>query len=261
MCCHPSPSCTPDLICPHRRGVHGHIAGAAAGTLSGPVEPRSRRMHARTFASADSRAALPKFNLHGQDLVSCFAFVNAAASRDGCASACIPCKLIPHEPSACQHVAAPQRAVRAAACRPRRKSCGTFPRTAAPQCDVSAPPIRHRRPGQANKLAGSCPGGCDPDAFASDVLITHSVVLLRACQVDDAELHFLILHFLASGPCRAAASALERDATSHSLLPTRIDFKGEKQALAIGLCMTCAATAHFECSAQKEPACDCDAVG
>jgi hypothetical protein len=46
-------------------------------------------------------------------------------------------------------------------------------------------------------------------------------------QVDDAELHFLILHFLASGPCQNAAVALEREAAARWLLPKRIDFEGD----------------------------------
>jgi hypothetical protein len=61
----------------------------------------------------------------------------------------------------------------------------------------------------------------------------YKACLLRALQVDDAELHFLILHFLASGPCRAAASTLERDATTHSLLPTRIDYEGDTPGMIV----------------------------
>jgi len=49
-------------------------------------------------------------------------------------------------------------------------------------------------------------------------------------QVDDAELHFLILHFLASGPCQQAVLALEQEAASNALLPMRTDFRGDLRA-------------------------------
>jgi hypothetical protein len=51
---------------------------------------------------------------------------------------------------------------------------------------------------------------------------------LYACAQDaaDAELHFLILHFLAGGPFRAAAASLEDEAGQLDMLPTRLDFEG-----------------------------------
>jgi len=47
-----------------------------------------------------------------------------------------------------------------------------------------------------------------------------------ALQVDPTELHLLILLSLATGPCREAAAALEREAAAHGLLPVRTDFLG-----------------------------------
>ncbi len=46
-------------------------------------------------------------------------------------------------------------------------------------------------------------------------------------QVDLAELYFLLLHFLAKGPCRQAAASLQQEALQHQLLPSRTDFRGE----------------------------------
>ncbi|KAK9840987.1 hypothetical protein WJX81_004207 [Elliptochloris bilobata] len=50
-------------------------------------------------------------------------------------------------------------------------------------------------------------------------------------EVDPAELHLLILLSLAEGPCREAASLLEREAARHGLLPVRTDFLGRQHAL------------------------------
>ena len=50
---------------------------------------------------------------------------------------------------------------------------------------------------------------------------------LHRSQVDLAELHFLLLHFLAKGPCRQAAASLQQEALQHQLLPSRTDFRGE----------------------------------
>lgn len=46
-------------------------------------------------------------------------------------------------------------------------------------------------------------------------------------QVDPAELHFLILHYLASGPCSQAVTELEHQALANGLLPCRHDVFGE----------------------------------
>ena len=45
-------------------------------------------------------------------------------------------------------------------------------------------------------------------------------------QIDPAELHFLILHYLAAGPCRGALRTLELEALTNSLLPCRHDIFG-----------------------------------
>lgn len=45
-------------------------------------------------------------------------------------------------------------------------------------------------------------------------------------QIDPAELHFLILHYLAAGPCRGALHTLELEALTNSLLPCRHDIFG-----------------------------------
>jgi hypothetical protein len=51
-------------------------------------------------------------------------------------------------------------------------------------------------------------------------------LLFPLCKVDDAEVHFLVLHYLALGPCKAAAEVLEAEASSHGLLPGRYDIMG-----------------------------------
>lgn len=48
-----------------------------------------------------------------------------------------------------------------------------------------------------------------------------------ALQIDPAELHFLILHYLASGPCSQAVTDLEHQALANGLLPCRHDVFGE----------------------------------
>ena len=45
-------------------------------------------------------------------------------------------------------------------------------------------------------------------------------------QVDSEELYFLLLHFLADGPCQEAAASLQQEALKYQLLPTRTDFRG-----------------------------------
>lgn len=45
-------------------------------------------------------------------------------------------------------------------------------------------------------------------------------------QVDQEELYFLLLHFLADGPCHEAAASLQHEALKHQLLPARTDFQG-----------------------------------
>ena len=50
---------------------------------------------------------------------------------------------------------------------------------------------------------------------------------LHRSQVDLAELYFLLLHFLAKGPCRQAVASLQQEALQHQLLPSRTDFRGE----------------------------------
>ena len=44
--------------------------------------------------------------------------------------------------------------------------------------------------------------------------------------VDPAELHFLLLHFLSAGPCQSAAKVLEEEAVAKGLLPSRTDIFG-----------------------------------
>lgn len=56
-------------------------------------------------------------------------------------------------------------------------------------------------------------------------------------QVDPAELHFLILHYLASGPCTAAARLLEQQALEHRLLPSRHDISGKSVCSVCSLIM------------------------
>ena len=45
-------------------------------------------------------------------------------------------------------------------------------------------------------------------------------------QVDPEELYFLLLHFLADGPCHEAVASLQQEALKHQLLPARTDFQG-----------------------------------
>ena len=49
-------------------------------------------------------------------------------------------------------------------------------------------------------------------------------------QVEASELHFLILHFLAAGPCQRALRVLEEEAAQHGLLPARTDIFGGSSA-------------------------------
>ena len=44
--------------------------------------------------------------------------------------------------------------------------------------------------------------------------------------VDAGELHYLILHYLAQGPCQEAVAALQQEAPKNGLLPTRTDVFG-----------------------------------
>lgn len=46
-----------------------------------------------------------------------------------------------------------------------------------------------------------------------------------------ADLLFLIMHYLSAGVCPEAARALEREALSKGLLPTRLDFTGHYSSL------------------------------
>ena len=50
------------------------------------------------------------------------------------------------------------------------------------------------------------------------------------------ELHFLILHYLASTPCAAAAEAFSREALAHGLLPRRHDPFGNSHVLTYEQC-------------------------
>lgn len=45
--------------------------------------------------------------------------------------------------------------------------------------------------------------------------------------VDVAEVYFLVLQWLSSGPCRAAAQALLQDVEQHGLLPRSYSVAGE----------------------------------
>ena len=45
--------------------------------------------------------------------------------------------------------------------------------------------------------------------------------------MDQAEVYFLILHYLSSGPCKEAAEVLEKQAIEAGLLPKRYDVLGE----------------------------------
>lgn len=47
-----------------------------------------------------------------------------------------------------------------------------------------------------------------------------------ALQLDASEVYFLILHWLADGPCKAAAQALLQDVQEQGLLPKRHDVFG-----------------------------------
>ncbi len=47
-----------------------------------------------------------------------------------------------------------------------------------------------------------------------------------APSVNAAELHYLILHYLAQGPCQGAVAALQEEAGKHGLLPARTDVFG-----------------------------------
>lgn len=47
------------------------------------------------------------------------------------------------------------------------------------------------------------------------------------CAMDQAEVYFLILHYLSSGPCKEAAEVLEKQALEAELLPKRYDVLGE----------------------------------
>lgn len=53
-----------------------------------------------------------------------------------------------------------------------------------------------------------------------------SPTVAHRLQVDSGELYFLLLHFLAEGPCREAAASLQQEALTHQLLPARTDFQG-----------------------------------
>ncbi len=57
--------------------------------------------------------------------------------------------------------------------------------------------------------------------------VGHPEVNLCVLQVDERELHFLVLHLLAAGPCQQAAAVLEKEALEHELLPTRTDIFGK----------------------------------
>jgi hypothetical protein len=46
-------------------------------------------------------------------------------------------------------------------------------------------------------------------------------------QLDDSEVYFLVLKWLANGPCSNAAQALLQDVQQHALLPQRYDVEGK----------------------------------
>ncbi|KAL0034434.1 hypothetical protein WJX79_002167 [Trebouxia sp. C0005] len=50
-------------------------------------------------------------------------------------------------------------------------------------------------------------------------------------EIDPTELHFLILHYLAAGPCHDAARTLEQQAVANGLLPCRHDIFGNEHRL------------------------------
>ncbi|KAL0024726.1 hypothetical protein WJX77_011758 [Trebouxia sp. C0004] len=50
-------------------------------------------------------------------------------------------------------------------------------------------------------------------------------------EIDPTELHFLILHYLAAGPCHDAARTLEQQAVANGLLPCRHDIFGNQHRL------------------------------
>ena len=45
--------------------------------------------------------------------------------------------------------------------------------------------------------------------------------------MDAAELHYLILHYVAQGPCQQAVTALQQEAARNGLLPSRMDVFGK----------------------------------
>ena len=53
--------------------------------------------------------------------------------------------------------------------------------------------------------------------------------------VDPAELHFLLLHFLFAGPCQNAAQVLEQEAVDKGLLPLRTDIFGAFKCIRVCL--------------------------
>jgi len=53
--------------------------------------------------------------------------------------------------------------------------------------------------------------------------------------VDPAELHFLLLHFLFAGPCQHAAQVLEQEAVEKGLLPLRTDVFGAFMCIRVRL--------------------------
>ena len=66
----------------------------------------------------------------------------------------------------------------------------------------------------------------------SCVVIARGVFKQGSRDVDPAELHFLLLHFLSAGPCQSAAKVLEEEAVAKGLLPSRTDIFGTHHDLA-----------------------------
>jgi len=71
-------------------------------------------------------------------------------------------------------------------------------------------------------------------AGSSGTLCGAEPFLENNVEVDIAEIYFLIMHFLSSGPCHRAFAQLSNDVLQHKLLPRRfhaLPSRGGKQAV------------------------------
>lgn len=84
------------------------------------------------------------------------------------------------------------------------------------------------RPDYLGRFSAPVVAGTSGAAYVPDTCSENNV------EVDIAEVYFLIMHFLSSGPCQRAFVQLSNDVLLHKLLPRRfhvLPSRGEKHAV------------------------------